>query len=116
MVRVLESKQISKTGDVVVCQVTTDMPWPVSNLRSKTKAIHKVGPPVWSRTWSLLEGDFISNRGFWKLKPFGDDPKRTLVVYNIHVVPDIAVPDALLRKGMTSTLPDMITNLRKQVE
>lgn len=116
MVRILDSKLISKTGEVVICQVTTDMPWPISNLTSTTRAIHKAGPTQWSRTWTLMKGDFLDNRGAWKLTAFKGDPSRTLVTYKIHVVPDVSVPDAILRKAMKETLPNMMENLRKQVK
>ncbi len=117
MIRVLEAKELKRKGDTVICQVTTDMPWPLSNLTAVTRAHHTVGPPVWSRTWALIQGDFESNRGSWRIQAFNPVEKdRSLVVYKVHAVPDIMVPDGLITKAQKDTLPNLIKHLRKNLE
>ena len=116
MIRVLESEQIKKKGDQVTCKVTTDMPWPLSNLTALTQAKHVVGPPVWSRTWVLIKGDFESNRGSWRIQNFDSAGQRSLVVYKIHAVPDMLVPDGLITKAQRDTLPKLIEHLRKSLK
>ncbi len=115
MIRVLESKQIRKKGDQITCQVTTDMPWPLSNLTALTQAKHVVGPPVWSRTWVLIKGDFESNRGSWRIQNFDSSGQRSLVIYKVHAVPDMMVPDGLITKAQRETLPKLIKHLRKSL-
>ena len=115
MIRVLESKEIRRKGDQVTCEVTTDMPWPLANLTALTQAKHVVGPPVWSRTWVLIKGDFESNKGSWRLQSFDATNKRTLVVYKLHAVPDMMVPDGLIKKAQRDTLPKLIKHLRKKL-
>lgn len=117
MIRVLEARELERKGDTVICQVTTDMPWPLANLTAVTRAHHTVGPPVWSRTWKLIQGDFISNRGSWRIQAFDPvEKKRSLVVYKVHAVPDMMVPDGLITKAQRDTLPNLIKHLRKNLE
>lgn len=116
MIRVLKAEELSRSGDTVICMVTTDMPWPLANLTAVTRAKHTVGPPVWSRSWSFIKGDFKSNRGSWRVQAFDPQKKRSLVVYKVHAVPDMMVPDGLIRKAQRDTLPNLIKHLRKKLE
>ncbi len=113
MQRVVRSKELSRQGNKVVCEVEIGLPFPLSNLVGVTEATHVVGPPKWSRTWHLLRGDFEVNEGSWTLTHYQDDPKRTLAVYKVHAIPKSAVPDAILRKGQRSAIPDLFNHLRK---
>ena len=112
MPRVAHSKEISRNGNKVVCEVEIGLPFPLSNLIGVTEATHVVGPPKWSRSWHLIRGDYEVNEGSWTLSAYGDDPKRTLAVYKVHAVPKSAVPDAILRKGQRTAIPDMFKHLR----
>ncbi len=116
MIRVVEAREISRKGNDVTCEVTTGMPFPFSNLRAKTLAKHTVGPPVWSREWNLIEGDFVSNTGGWRIQAFDLEGTKSLVVYTVHAVPDMMVPDSLIRKAQRDTLPDLMKHLRKKVK
>lgn len=116
MIRVADAKEVSRSGDEVVCEVTTDMPFPLSNLTARTRAKHTVGPPVWSREWQLIEGDYTSNVGSWRIQAFNLEGTRSLVVYTVHAVPDMFVPDSLIRKAQKDTLPDLIKHLRSKLE
>ena len=112
MQRVVRSRELSRQGQKVVCEVEIGLPFPLANLVGVTEATHVVGPPKWSRTWHLLRGDYHVNDGSWTLTRFQDDPKRTLAVYRLHAVPKSLVPDALLRKGQRDTLPKLMQHLR----
>lgn len=116
MIRVAEAREISRKGNDVTCEVTTDMPFPFSNLRAKTLAKHTVGPPVWSREWNLIEGDYDSNHGGWRIQAFDLEGTKSLVVYNVHAVPDMMVPDSLIKKAQRDTLPDLMRHLRKKLK
>ena len=96
MPRVLVSKELSKKGDIVVCEVTIDMPFPLSDLTSITSAVHQedVKAGKYSRVWNLVKGDYDVNRGAWRLRPV-DDGKRTLATYQVTAKPDIPVPTGL---------------------
>jgi ribosome-associated toxin RatA of RatAB toxin-antitoxin module len=115
MIRIESAKELSREGNQVVCEVTADMPFPLSNLTAQTRAKHTVGPPVWSREWTLIKGDYTSNEGSWRIQAFDLEGTRSLVVYSVHAVPDMMVPDSLIKKAQRDTLPDLIKNLRKKV-
>jgi hypothetical protein len=112
---ILESDMLSRNGDQVICRVTVDLPWPVSNLTSVTNATHTVKDGFWQRKWYLLKGDYITNQGSWTLTYFKDNPRRTLVEYRLLVVPDSWVPDWIRRKAQKSALPGVIESMREQL-
>ncbi len=113
MLRVARSKELSRLGQKVVCEVEIALPFPLSNLVGVTEATHVVGPPKWTRSWHLLRGDYEVNEGAWTLSRYEDDPKRTLAIYRVHAIPKSAVPDAILRKGQRTAIPDMYKHLRE---
>lgn len=113
MSRVASSKELSRQGNKVVCQVEIGLPFPLSNLTGVTEATHTIGPPKWVRAWKLISGDYDANTGSWTLTTWKDNPQRTLAVYKVHAVPKSSVPDAILRKAQKSALPAMMEHLRK---
>jgi hypothetical protein len=116
MQRVERSKEVSRKGNKVVCEVEIDLPWPLDNLVGVTEATHTVQPgTLYKRAWTLVSGDYDVNEGSWVLKPYGDGTK-TLVVYTAHVETKTAVPDDMKAKAQRDALPDLFEHLRKQVE
>ncbi len=113
MQRVVRSKEISQQGQKVVCEVEIGLPFPLSNLVGVTESTHTIGPPKWQRAWHLLRGDYEVNDGSWTLTRYEDDPKRTLAIYRVHAIPKSAVPDAILRKGQRTAIPNMFNHLRE---
>ena len=113
MSRVVRSKEISRQGGKVVCEVEIGLPFPLSNMTSINEATHIAGPPKWSRTWHLISGDYEVNNGSWTLSAWNGNPSRTLAVYKLHAIPKTSVPDAILRAGQKKALPAMIEHLRK---
>ena len=116
MSRIKAAKLVKKTGQTYICDVTVELPFPLSNLRATTTAKHVTGPPSWSRTWTLLEGDYERNDGSWVLQEFAGDPNRTFVVYSVHAIPNTAVPDWLRKRAQESSMPDVIKRLRAEVK
>ena len=111
--RTADSKELRRDGNVVVCRVETELPFPMKNLVGVTRAVHAVTPgQKWTRTWELVEGDYEFNRGLWELTPYEGDSQRTLVRYRIHVQPKIAVPQSLVTRSQTRALPDLFEKLR----
>ncbi len=116
MERVEQSTLIWKKGNVHRCRVTVDLPFPLSTLTVTTDAVHKVvAGKSWQRSWKLVEGEFVRNNGSWTLAPFNTDASKTLVIYKVHAIPKLPVPDGVLRAAQRKTLPNIIKNLRKQL-
>lgn len=116
MMRVKKAKEVSRKGNVVVCNVVVDMPWPIDDLQALTKAVHTVRKDkYYQRKWSLISGDYKTNKGSWTLTPFDKAGKRTMVVYKAHAVPKISVPKWIQRAAAKSTFPKLLKHLRKQV-
>jgi ribosome-associated toxin RatA of RatAB toxin-antitoxin module len=111
--RTKESKELSRKGNVVVCKVVIDMPWPLDDLWSETRAVHTVKPNFYKRSWSLIKGTYTKNKGSWTVAPFDREAKRSKVTYKVHVVPTTGVPKWVQRKAAKSTLPDLMDALRK---
>jgi ribosome-associated toxin RatA of RatAB toxin-antitoxin module len=117
MPRIAASKVIERDGGTVVCRVTADLPFPVPDLTSETRAIMTVEPGVkWERRWSLIKGDYRANTGAWVLTPYKGDLKRTLARYELHIDPKIHVPDSFIVAGQKKSLPDLFTRLREQTK
>ncbi|MEC9439767.1 MAG: SRPBCC family protein [Myxococcota bacterium] len=113
--RVVSAKLISRRGAYHVCEIVYDMPFPYDDLRSRTRAKHREGAGLYSRSWELLEGDYKHYRGSWKIEPYSEDPSRTLVTYDVHIVPEISVPDWLERKVRERGPVQMMERLRREV-
>ena len=109
------SKQLSRRGSVVMCEVVVDLPFPFGSLRSITKGIHTVGPPMWGRKWSLVSGDYQVNAGAWELTRYRGNPKRTLVTYRTHIEPNISLPDFVVASTQKRSLPMMLKGLQELV-
>ena len=116
MMRVKESKEVSRKGNVVHCQVLVDMPWPLSDLGALTRAVHTVrADTYYQRKWDLVKGDYKINKGSWTVTPFGTTGKRSMVVYQAHAVPNISVPKWIQKAAAKRTFPNLLKHLRKQV-
>ncbi len=113
MPRTKASKELSRKGNVIICKITIDMPFPFSDLTATTRAVHTARAGYWQRAWNLLEGDYKTNKGSWTLTPFDPAGRRTMVIYKVHAEPNISVPTWILKKASRSTLPDLIAALVK---
>jgi ribosome-associated toxin RatA of RatAB toxin-antitoxin module len=119
MPRIASSKELSRSGDehkafTTTCEVTADLPFPLSDLTSVNRAEHIVEPGVrYVRSWKLISGDYDLNEGSWTLVAL-DGGARTKVTYRLRAKPRVPLPDAMLRQVQQGTLPDMMRNLRAQ--
>lgn len=116
MPRTKASKELSRQGNKVVCQVTIAMPAPYSNLTSTTDVTHTESPPKFTRSWKMISGDYKYNNGSWVLAPFKGDPKRTLAVYTVLAEPKVYIPGWIRKAAQKKSLPDMMEALRKQTK
>lgn len=114
MNRVKSSRLIKQSGSTVICETEIDMPFPLSNLKGRTKATHTVTPQRMSRKWSLIKGDYKFNNGSWVVEPFGEGGTKSLVTYTIHAEPTTSIPDWVRNKAQKTTLPKLIKRLRKE--
>jgi ribosome-associated toxin RatA of RatAB toxin-antitoxin module len=116
MPRIKASKELSRQGNKIVCQVTIEMPVPYSNLTATTDVTHTESAQRYTRVWKLQSGDYKVNSGSWVLTPFKGDAKRTLAVYTVHAEPKAWVPAWIRKKAQQKTLPEMMERLRKQTK
>jgi ribosome-associated toxin RatA of RatAB toxin-antitoxin module len=119
MPRIAASKELSRSGDdnkafSTTCEVTADLPFPLSDLTSVNRAEHTVEPGVrYVRSWKMISGDYDLNEGSWTLVAT-DGGAHTKVTYRLRAKPRVPLPDAILRQIQFGTLPDMMRNLRVQ--
>ena len=117
MPRVAEAKELAREGDesssfTTTCRVVADLPFPLGDLTSISKAVHTVEPGVkYVRKWSFVSGDYIMNEGSWTLVAV-DDGKKTRATYRLRAKPKLALPDSMLASFQQQTLPDVIKKLR----
>lgn len=109
------SALLQESGEVLICESTLDLTWPLPNLNAVTRVVHTVVDGRWTAEWTLVSGDYTYDEGSWNLTPLRGDPTRTFVVYEVLVAPKVAVPESLKRFGETRALPLMIRGLRKQL-
>lgn len=114
--RVAESEEMSRKGEDVVCRTVVSFPFPIGDVPSEMACRHRVlGEDRFQRQWKGIKGPYHVNEGSWNLFPWGEDKKRTLVVYSIKVAPEVQIPQALRRKVQEMTLPNVIEAVRKRV-
>lgn len=94
------------------CTVVVDLPFPLGDLTSVTRAVLDVRPGHhWQRSWRLVAGDFTVNDGYWRLEPTGDG--RTIATYHIDVRPTTPLPGWLVSFIQRAKLPEMMQRLRR---
>lgn len=114
MPRVAAAKQLKKEGNVYTCEVTIDMPFPLSNLTAVTEATHEESDKGMSRRWKLVRGDYKVNTGSWEIKPADPDGKTSFVVYTVHAEPNTSIPAAIREAAQKKTLPDLMARVRTE--
>jgi ribosome-associated toxin RatA of RatAB toxin-antitoxin module len=116
MPRVKNSALRRTEGDAKICYTEIGMPFPISNLNSEVRSVSsKLPNGGFQRTWTLVKGTYKRNNGTWKVEPWGADGAKSLVTYTLDVNPDVMIPDAIIRKAQTGSLPDVFEALRKRV-
>lgn len=115
MPRTKSSAMLDEDGRKL-CHVELDMPFPLTNLWSDTSSVQREEPAGhYHRAWTLVRGTYKRNSGSWTLVPWGEDKKKTLVVYAIDSDPKMAIPDPILRSAQTGSLPQVFAAIRKRV-
>ncbi len=117
MPRIVESKELAREGSdlafTTTCRVVADLPFPLSDLTSVSKAVHVVEPDqLYMRKFSFVAGDYEINEGAWLLLAF-DGGRKTKVNYRLRAKPKFPLPDAMLASFQQQALPDLIKRLRE---
>jgi ribosome-associated toxin RatA of RatAB toxin-antitoxin module len=115
MPRIAESKMVKTEGKFVTCQVTADLPFPLSDITSTTLGVHTERDGFWQRKWDLIKGDYKINRGAWTLRYFNNNKERTLASYRLLAVPNVPLPKSILNAAQSRTLPGLAKRLRAEI-
>lgn len=115
MPRTKVSSVLEEAG-VPLCHVELRLPFPLANLWSDTRSIHREEPAGhFHRAWTLVRGTYRRNSGSWSIIPWGSEGKKSLVVYAIDSDPAVLIPDGILRSAQAGSLPEVFAAIRKRV-
>ena len=113
MTNISSSQELSRNGNNVVCRVTADLPFPLPDLTSQTKAVQTVDPDKsYLRKWTLVEGDYHINEGSWSVTAI--DETHCKAAYRLRVQPKMPLPNSLLGTFQNTAMPRVIKNIREQ--
>jgi ribosome-associated toxin RatA of RatAB toxin-antitoxin module len=112
--RIAAAKQLKKEGNKVTCEVTIEMPFPLSNLTAVTEATHEETDTAMSRRWKLVRGDYKVNEGAWEIKAADANGTTSLVTYSVHAEPNTVIPSAIREAAQKKTLPELMARVRKE--
>jgi ribosome-associated toxin RatA of RatAB toxin-antitoxin module len=117
MPRTKKSRVVKHEGpNQKICHTEISMPFPFSNLVSDVRSTSKELPGGgFERRWTMLKGNYKRNNGHWEIWPHNNGA-QSLVVYTIDVDPDMALPDAIIRKAQTGSLPKVFKAIEKRVK
>ena len=114
MPRVVESRELKREGSRVDCFVKLDMPFPLADLWSKTEGRHDEIEGGYRRRWRFVEGPYKINQGSWTILPWTPAGDKSLGIYRIKVLTEMAVPPSFVRQGQRRSLPQLFEALRKR--
>ncbi len=108
------SRELSRDGENVRVEATIGMPFPLKDITAVSDSVHRdLGDGRFQRTWKMVRGDYKANSGSWDLSPFSGDAGRTLLVYQVHAVPNMRIPKKLQEMAQKKAGPNMVEKLRQ---
>lgn len=110
MPRTKSSRIVSRSEEGQVVRLEISMPFPLKNLVSEVLSVITETEDRRGRRWSLVKGTYERNDGEWVVASWGDN--RTLLGYWLDAKPKIVIPDAVIRKAQTGSLPDVFEAVR----
>ena len=113
--RIAAAKLLSRSGNKFTCEVTIDMPFPLSNLTAVTEATHEESATAMVRRWKLVRGDYKVNEGSWEVRP-AEGGAKSLVTYTVHAEPNTAIPSVIREAAQKKTLPDLMARVRSEAK
>lgn len=115
-----EMRLLRREGEFEILGGVTDLPWPVPdrtwNMRAWTGYKTVSGRRSWVNLFQYIPGSGNMNEsaGYWVLSPLPDDPTWTYCRYVLYGDPGIPLPDMVIRWASRTTLPAIISSLRKR--
>ena len=114
--RVSRSRLTRRDDNVVVCDETIDMPFPLGDLHSITRVIESTLPNGgFERRWSLIRGTYRRLRGAWVVLPADASASQSLVVYEVDMDPETLIPDFMIRQAQSAAAPEVFRAVRERV-
>jgi hypothetical protein len=114
--RLVEARVVSGSGNLRVVHQKIDVPFPLQDrYYDITVTSSRVSTPrdVFSTSWTYVKGsgNIADTTGGWTLTPI--DANTTLAYYHVHADIGTWLPQWLLNMANRSTLPDVITAMRR---
>jgi len=114
MPHIAKSRLVSKVGNKHTCEVTVELPFPLSNLTAVTEAIHEESDAGMTRRWKLVSGDYTVNNGSWEVRPVDATGTASVVTYTVQAEPTTALPDFIRVQAQKKALPELIERVRTE--
>jgi hypothetical protein len=115
-----EMRLIRREGEFDILGGVTDLPWPVPDRTWNMRAWVGYKTVSGRRSWVNLfkyvpgSGNMNESAGYWVLSALPDDPSWTYCRYVLYGDPGIPLPDFVIRWASRTTLPAIMSSLRKQ--
>ena len=115
-----EMRLIRREGEFDILGGVTDLPWPVPdrtwNMRAWVGYKTVSGRRAWVNLFKYIPGSGNMNEsaGYWVVSALPDDPTWTYCRYVLYGDPGIPLPDFVIRWASRTTLPAIMSSLRKQ--
>ena len=115
-----EMRLLRREGEHEILGGRTDLPWPVPdrtwNMRAWTGYKTVSGRRSWVNLFQYIPGSGNMNEsaGYWVLSQLPDDPSWVYCRYVLYGDPGIPLPDFVIRWASRTTLPAIISSLRKR--
>jgi hypothetical protein len=109
--------RLSDGKSIVYLYSHLNFPWPCNNRWYIIKGVHdetSAGQHRYHSSWSLVTGNLRENSGEWLLEPFGAG--KTKATYRLLTDPGGAIPGFLVERATCSTMPQIITAVRKRAD
>jgi len=114
--RVSRSRLESRDDEVVVCDETIDLPFPLRNLHSISRVVEsRLSNGGFERRWSLVRGTYRRLTGAWIVLPTEDSSGRSLLIYEVDMDPETVIPSFLIRHAQTAAAPEVFRAVRERV-
>lgn len=109
MPRVTGSYRSGKDAYVIKCK----LPWPIKEIWADIKVKRGKQKGMYVITWKMNKGNIKAYEGMAWIQPYGKN--KTLLTYQMSIVPNAPVPGALLTNGLKDATWEIVFETRKRV-
>lgn len=115
--RMVESRVVERRDGRYRFYYRIRMPGPLADHECTTDNVHEVDPArqTYARRWTLVSGTFHRNDGAWTVRPWGTKGERSLLVYQVVLLPTTAAPKVVLDYVARVALPKSVKTMRSRV-